>query len=68
MKIRTLYFFLVLLSSACGGDPEKITERFFQNKEYFEQLSSMIKEDKKVRVVGMDNIGNFWEFKGVNKG
>lgn len=65
MSIRSIYFALVILLSACGqADLESIASGFSQKKEYFEKLYAMIQQDTKVSpcfAVGTDHIGGYWE-------
>lgn len=68
MKYVPIPLFFALLGCYQLPDTTEMKTQFLANRDTFEQLRAMIKEDIKERecfAVGFDHLGEFWEFDGL---
>lgn len=67
-KLGQIAFSIMVLAS-CNQPPsnQELASRFISDPSPFKQLGQMIREDSEQKdcfVVGLDNIGDYWEFDG----
>ena len=67
MKVHIIFLLFIISGCVQQADLEEIKRGFSENRESFERLSSMIKEESfgsSCFAVGTDHIGDYWGYNG----